>query len=820
MESKYIQIIGARENNLKNVSINIPKYKLIAITGMSGSGKSSFAIDILQKECQRQYLESMSMISDGLNKPRVDKIIGLSPSISIGQRVLSNNPRSTVGTYSEILTYLRILYAKLATRTCPTCGHLIPPTFEITEEIDFHEQQCPSCNTKLQPLKMSSFSFNKVDGACKTCLGLGEVTSVDYSLLINEDKTISEGGFYLWNSELFGEHYAKCLEKCASHYGFDFDVSKKIGDFNKLEKMVFYYGVDNQDFINMFPSVKKPKRVVDGYFEGVKTYIDKKIKESTTKKLNNPTINRALRKQVCPTCRGDKLGFDGLHATINEKTICEISKYSILELQVFMKKLIDTLSIVETKIVETIVYDIEKRIKNIIKINLGYLSIDRPISTLSGGENQRLRLTNILDSGLTGVLYILDEPTTGLHPEDTSTLLSAVKKLRDLGNTVIVIEHDMDFVRECDYVIDFGIGAGVHGGNIISYGSVADVSKNKYSVTAPFLIPNKHPISSSTLNIDNYLTIKDVNVHNLKSVSCKVPLGKLVSFVGLSGSGKSSFVINGIYDRIKNDTNASTSIDGLEHISQVIKIDQLPIGKQSRSNVATYSEVYTLIRELYASLPNAKKNKLKASNFSFNVKGSRCPKCEGLGVIPLDMQFLEDVEVICPVCNGQRFKKEVLSVTYKDKSISDILDATIIENIETFKDQKGIIKILNTLDEVGLGYLKLGQSTTTMSGGECQRLKLSKELSKGVDGHILYILDEPTTGLHPKDNIKLIQLLKKLVSKNNSVFVIEHCTQLIVASDYIIELGPGAGNLGGNIIAKGTPYDIINNKNSIIRRYL
>ncbi len=820
MRNEFIKISGARENNLKNISVSIPKYKLVALTGVSGSGKSSFAMDILQKECQRQYLESMGMVTDGLNKPKIDSIEGLSPSISVGQRVLSRNPRSTVGTYTEILTYLRILYAKLATRICVNCKGEIPPNFDEDEGIDFQDNNCPHCKTKLQHLSMASFSFNKTEGACKKCKGIGTITSADYSKLLDEEKTIKDGAFYLWQSELFAEHYSKNLEKCAQHYGFEFDVNKKVKDYNELERLVLFYGVDSDEFKKLFPNIKKPKRVADGNVEGIMNFIDKKIIESATKKLNNPILNSALIQTKCTECDGTRLGFDGRNAVLNKKTITEISKFTMFEMIQFINDTKNTLSDSAKIIAKPVITDVLKRVKGIEKIGLDYLSIDRPVFTLSGGESQRLRLVSILESGLTGVLYILDEPTTGLHAQDTKLLLKSIKRLRDLGNTVIVIEHDMDFVKQCDYVIDFGVGAGSLGGDIVAEGTPLEVAKNKISKTAKYLDNNKVELSNKKVNFNNCIEVNNAYMHNLKNVSVKIPLGHLVSFAGVSGSGKSSLVFDVIEKYASGKKVKAEKILGIENLGGIIKIDQSAIGRQIRSNVATYSEVFTLIRELFSRQPEAKKLKLKPADFSFNVKGARCEKCEGLGVIPLDMQFLDDVEVVCPVCKGHRFKKKILSVRYNEKNISDILNATVLENIEFFKENKDILKKLNTIDEVGLSYLKLGQSTTTLSGGESQRLKLSKELAKGNNYHTLYLLDEPTTGLHPADSEKLLKLLKKLVLQNNSVFIIEHEINMLKNSDYIIELGPLGADKGGEIIAKGTPLEISLNENSLTGKFL
>ncbi len=815
MRNEFIKIIGARENNLKNISVEIPKYKLVALTGMSGSGKSSFAMDILQKECQRQYLESMGMVTDGLNKPQVDSIIGLSPSISVGQRVLSNNPRSTVGTYTEILTYLRILFAKLSVRICPNCNAEIPPNFDEDEEIDFIDTSCPHCNAYLHHLSMASFSFNKTEGACQKCSGVGVVKDIDFSKLIDKNLTIKEGAIKIWGNRTFWEHYSAIHEACGKHYGFNFDVSKPVKDFNELEMLVLLDGVDCEGFKNRFPNVKKPKRVMDGYVEGLRTFVNKKVVESATKKVANTVISNAIGSTPCDECGGTRLGFVGRTAKLNGKTIVQVSTYTLSSLVEFLQDVLSSLSPSAKEIATVVIGDILKRVKGIVKIGLEYLSIDRPVNTLSGGESQRIRLASILESGLTGVIYILDEPTTGLHARDTSLLLTAIKKLRDLGNTVIVIEHDIDFVKHCDYVIDFGVGAGSLGGEIVASGTVAEVSQNESSKTAKYLREEKTKPNDKNISTSRFIEVKNASVHNLKNISVDIPLGQIVSFAGVSGSGKSSLV----FDVIEMRKNAE-SIKGFEHISEVIKIDQSPIGRQSRSNIATYTEVFTLIRELFSSMSEAKKLQLKPADFSFNVKGGRCEKCEGLGVISLDMQFLDDVEVTCPVCKGHRFKKKILSVLYKGKSISDVLNMTVLENLDFFEGNKEIYRKLCVINEVGLAYLKLGQSTTTLSGGECQRLKLSKELAKGNSSNILYLLDEPTTGLHPSDSEKLLILLKRLVFEGNSVFVIEHNTEILSRSDYIIELGPFGGDKGGEVIAKGTPFEISLSDKSITGRYL
>lgn len=821
MIKNTIDIRGAKENNLKNIDISIPKYKLVAITGPSGSGKSTLAMDILQRECQRQYMESLGLLADGINKPNVDKIIGLSPSISVSQRAIGSSSKSTVGTYTEILTFLRILYAKLGVRRCSHCSEKINPSFENEKdaEIDKKKITCPHCKKKLDSLSMANFSFNKPEGACKTCNGFGTVTDIDLSKVVDDNLSIREGAFVLWQGEVFGNHYGEVLENCAKHYGFEFNANKKVKDYNDLEKIVFYKGVDSKEFKELFPNVKKPKRVMDGYFKGIYTFMKEKADLSNSKEIQDKKITIAFSKIKCPDCNGSRLNEESRNVTINNISIEQVIKYDLETLEKWIDELYLNLHNPAKKIVEPIITDLLSRSRNIIKIGLPYLSIDREVSTLSGGESQRLKLSNIIDSSLTGVIYILDEPTTGLHPKDVSKLLKALKVLRDLGNTVVVIEHDTDFINECDYIIDFGPEAGVNGGNIVAYGTVEDLKNNENSVTGKYLKNNKIVLKNNPINLNNSLTVKNAHVNNLKNIDVKIPLNEIVCFTGVSGSGKSSLVFDVISNYINGEKTMCDRIEGVSRISSTIIIDQKPIGRQSRSNIATYTDTFTLIRELYANLEDSKKKKLKTSDFSFNVACGRCENCQGLGTISLDMQFMDDIEVVCPVCNGHRFKKKILEVKYQDKNISDILNMTVDEAIDMFEMNREIQHKLKNLNEVGLGYLKLGQSTTTLSGGECQRLKLSKELGKTNNGHILYILDEPTTGLHPKDIEKILNLLNKLKEKGNSIFVIEHALEVITFADYIIDLGKDGGHRGGNIIACGTPEEIAKS-DSYTARYI
>lgn len=821
MNNGYIEIMGAKEHNLKNISVKIPKNKLVAITGPSGSGKSTFAMNILQRECQRQYMESMGLITDGLNKPNVDKIVGLSPAIGVSQRQLSGNKNSTVGTYTEILTYLRILYAKLGIRECSNCHKPINPSFnqEDTAEIDNHKVKCPHCLAELDKLTMASFSFNKPEGACKTCNGLGEITDIDITKIVDENLTIGEGAVVFWSADMFGKFYGDILENCGKHYGFKFDTSKKIKDYSDLERLVFYHGVDSSEFKKRYPNIKPPKKVNDGYFKGVLTFMKEKAHENAKKKKKNSKLTSSFITTTCPECNGSRVGFDGRTVTVKGKTLPEICCFDMKELYQWLNSL--ALNEDEKVIVSAVISDLKKRIGNLVKIGLTYLSLNRSVSTLSGGEAQRIKLSNIIDSGLTGVLYILDEPTTGLHPHDGKRLLHSLKQIRDLGNTVLVIEHDMDFVNECDHVIDFGPESGIHGGEITAEGSPESLKTNPDSLTGKFLSGiNLSPLNITSSSPYSWINVKNAYSHNLKNINVDIPLNTFVCFTGVSGSGKSSLVfdvINKFYEKGKANCD---DVEGLWQVNRVLKVDQKPMGRMSRSNVATYTEVFGLIRNLFSNQRASKLKGLKPSSFSFNVKGGRCEKCQGMGVISLDMQFLEDVEIQCPHCKGHRFKKEILEIEYNGLNISQVLDLTVEEAIDHFFLLKDIVLRLENLKEVGLGYLKLGQSTSTLSGGECQRIKLSKELGRDSDKGTLYILDEPTTGLHPKDIAMIMKLLYKLRMKGNTIFVIEHSLDVIAGSEYIIDMGQDGGSDGGTVLASGSVQDIMNHETSYTGMYL
>ncbi|HHV28102.1 excinuclease ABC subunit UvrA [Acetivibrio mesophilus] len=842
----YIIIKGAKENNLKNISLSIPKNKLVVLTGLSGSGKSTLAFDTLQKECQRQYMESMGMVTDFISKPNVDAIIGLSPSISVDQYVSNRNPRSTVGTVTEVFTYLRILFAKLGQRPCPKCGEIISPKFEVSENantdmwdgelnegivINSDEAvgenegsteefgntiQCSNCGELLPELTMSHFSFNRPDGACPECTGLGVTSTPNISMIINEDLSIKDGAVEGWY-DYHKAKYLDVLKSAAKHYGFSFDEDAPIKEYTQVQKDLLLYGVSSSQFRRHYPKVKPPNSIANGRFEGVITALMRRYAESANDTSSREKIEKMLIQKVCPSCNGTRLKEESRKVTVAGKSIIDISNLSLFQLSEWVASLPKFISSEGMNICLPIISDLSERLKRLINVGVGYLKMERSASTLSAGESQRLRLASLLGSGLTGVLYVLDEPTVGLHAIDTKRLITVMRQLRDLGNTVLVIEHDVEIMRAADYIIDIGPGAGKNGGEVVAIGAPEEVGKNKNSITGRHLsgvdfiqIP-----SSRRKGNGKYISITNAYEHNLKNISVDIPLGMLAVLSGVSGSGKSTLMFDIIgraaeihFSNMDKVLCKCDSVNGLEYINNVITIDQSPIGRTPRSNAATYTDVFKSIRNLYAELSETKIKGIQAKHFSFNVPGGRCEKCKGAGVLSISMHFLPNVQVRCPACHGRRFKREILNIKYNGYSISDVLDMSIQEAVSVFKDIKPIYEKMSLMEEVGLGYLQLGQAATTLSGGEAQRVKLAKELSKNKKGHTLYLLDEPTTGLHPHDVHKLIPLLQRLVEAGNTVVVIEHNLDVISVADWIIDFGPEGGDAGGEIVAQGTPEQV------------
>jgi len=933
----HINVRGACEHNLKNIDVKIPHGKLTVITGLSGSGKSSLAFDTIYAEGQRRYVESLSAYArqflQMMQKPDVDGIDGLSPAISIEQKTTSKNPRSTVGTITEIYDYMRLLFARIGVPYSPATGkpiksqtisqmvdrikstpdgtrllllapiirdrkgeykkeiqtlqkqgfqrikidgkiyeidetpklnkktkhnisvvvdrliirkemghrlsgsietalHLtegimIVENVKTKEEILFSSKfSCPVSGFTIDEIEPRLFSFNSPHGACSDCDGLGVKLSFDPSLIIPDEKlSLNEGAIKAWSHRPTG-YYMQTLEAVAKHYKQSINTP-----WNKLSKecqKAVLYGSDGKNIKITFDDGDRIYQT-NKSFEGVIPNLSRLWRETQSHKRRED-ISKFQASKPCSSCNGDRLNQKALSIKINKKTISDISKLSILDAKIWFKKLEKTLTKKQSEIAKNILKEINERLNFLNNVGLSYITLSRSSGTLSGGEAQRIRLASQIGSGLTGVLYVLDEPSIGLHQRDNDQLLETLKHLRDIGNTVLVVEHDEDAIRSADYLIDMGLGAGVHGGEIIAKGSPSKVLKSKKSLTAQYLTGKKKIITPKIRRKPKkgkWIEIIGASQNNLKNQKARFPLGVLTCVTGVSGSGKSTLVNETLYKALSRKINKSKlvagkhkDIKGTEQIDKIVNIDQSPIGRTPRSNPATYTGAFTPIREWFASLPQAKARGYKAGRFSFNVKGGRCEACEGDGVTKIEMHFLPDVYVTCDICNGKRYNRETLEIKYKDKSISDILDMTVEEAVIFFNSVPSIYKKMETLNRVGLGYIKIGQAATTLSGGEAQRVKLSKELSKRSTGKTLYILDEPTTGLHFEDIRKLLEVLHELVEKGNSIIIIEHNMEVIKTADHIIDLGPEGGNEGGKIIATGTPEKIITCKQSYTGHYL
>ncbi|MBI2483293.1 excinuclease ABC subunit UvrA [Candidatus Uhrbacteria bacterium] len=943
-----ITIRGARVHNLKSVNAEIPRGKLTVLTGLSGSGKSSLAFDTIYAEGQRRYVESLSAYARQflgvMDKPDVDSIEGLSPTISIDQRTVSHNPRSTVGTITEIYDYVRLLFARIGRPHCPQCGRevvrqtidqivdrlftleegtrvlLLAPLIRdqkgehkaILKKVDQagysrvrldgvvytideaasltvdkqkkhslevvvdrvtvdpsersriadsaetaldlangllvaavlndadQEQEvllfsqlfsCPACGVSIPELEPRNFSFNSPHGACPTCSGLGSLLELDADLIIpNKTLTIAQGAIRPWTKVFANQSWMyQTLERVAVVHGFT--TATPVKDLTKQQLDVILYG--------------------DGGFQGVIPYLEQKHKETDSEYIRSE-IEHYMRSSPCPACHGERLRPEALAVTVAGKNIAVVTGLSIEDAAAFFVSLAratenavpttgkgktakrthhdaPVLDAREAKIAAIVLKEITARLTFLQNVGLDYLTLDRAASTLSGGEAQRIRLATQIGSALTGVIYILDEPSIGLHQRDNDKLLTTLQELRDLGNTVIVVEHDEATMRAADYLIDIGPGAGEHGGRIIAAGTPAEIAKHPESLTGKYLSGALAIASPAAYRRGNgkLITIKGATEHNLKNVDVAIPLGKLVCITGVSGSGKSTLMIdilsrflNQKFYNAKDAPGKHKTITGVEHIDKVIDIDQSPIGRTPRSNPATYTGVFTPMRELYAELPEAKVRGYKAGRFSFNVVGGRCEACQGDGMVKIEMQFLPDVYVECEECHGKRYNREALEIHYKGRHISDVLNMTVEEARAFFATIPAIAEKLEILEEVGLGYVKLGQSATTLSGGEAQRIKLATELSRRATGRTLYILDEPTTGLHFADIDRLLKVLGKLVDVGNTVLVIEHNLDVIKSADWVIDMGPEGGVHGGEVVVAGTPKDIAKEKRSITGKYL
>jgi excinuclease ABC subunit A len=824
-----IVIRGARLHNLKNVTLSIPKNRFVVLTGLSGSGKSTLGFDILNKEGQRQYLESLGFIAGGLSKPPVDSISGLSPTISIDQHLTNHSPRSTVGTATEIYTFMRVLFARLGHRPCSNCGKDVPPSFdpssqEWAEDTSADDDSaspegtypCPHCGAPVHEIGMAHFSFNKPDGACPTCTGLGTIHQANLTRLVDENKSILDGAITGWDIHYIN-HYTSTLQAAANYYGFNFDFSLPVKDYTGQQRDLLFYGVDNPLFRRHFPDISPPTTVRQGRFEGITTNLLRRYADRVSDTEYREKMEEFLVTQICPDCEGTRLRPESRVITVTGQTIIELSRLPLTELGNWVKTLPTYLSTAEMLVAEPILDNLNAGIFRLVEVGAGYLTMERPSTSLSAGEAQRLRLASLLGSGLSGVLYVFDEPTIGLHHRDTQRLIEVLRRLRDLENTVIVIEHDLEMIAAADYVVDFGPGAGKHGGMVVAAGNPGEVAEQHGSLTGDYLAGRASiPKPAHRRKPDGKaLTIKGARQHNLQNITVSFPLGVLVAVTGVSGSGKSSLVFD-ILDRSlrkrfygSGETpGVHDTIEGAEFLEKIITIDQEHIGRLPRSNAATYSDTFTPIRETFAATPEARSRGLTARHFSFNVPGGRCPRCEGAGILTVKMHFLPDVEVRCPACHGRRFTRETLAVHYHGYDISQVLDMTVEEALELFKEIPSINSRLKVLSDVGLGYLQLGQPATTLSGGEAQRVKLAKELGRRAIGRTLYLLDEPTTGLHLADTARLLVILQRLVEAGNTVVVVEHNLELVKVADWVIDLGPEGGAAGGKLIAQGTPEEI------------
>src|ERR687895_869566 len=850
MAADELVVHGAREHNLKDITVRLPRNALICVTGLSGSGKSSLAFDTIYAEGQRRYVESLSAYArqflQMMEKPDVDHIDGLSPAISIDQKTTSRNPRSTVGTVTEIYDYLRLLYARIGKPHCPVCGKPIagqsleaivdqvlqlPEATKFTvnapvdgESMTFSERfACPDHGVSLPELQPRIFSFNSPHGACPRCTGLGAQQEIDPELLV-PDPTLSlgEGALVPWSVGGSG-FYESVIQGIADRYEIDLDAPWQ--DLSEKHQNLFLNGTDGDRVYVQYRNRLGRRRSYMLAFEGIVPSLQRRYRE-TDSSQQRERIEEYMSFRPCPTCKGARLKPEVLAVTIGDRNIHEFTRMSVTRAIEFL----DELELTETEqlIGARIIKEIRERLTFLENVGVGYLQLTRAAATLSGGEAQRLRLATQIGSQLVGVLYILDEPSIGLHQRDNGKLIATLERLRDLGNTVLVVEHDEQMMRSADWLVDMGPGAGEHGGEVVAEGDAERVMATPASVTGRFLSREREIAVPERREHDNgAFRVLGAREHNLKSIDVEIPLGKFVCVTGVSGSGKSTLVNEIVYKSLANRLHrmrakpgAHTAVEGIDQFDKVIEIDQKPIGRTPRSNPATYTDLFTHIRELYSLTPEAKVRGYKPGRFSFNVKGGRCETCKGDGQIKIEMHFLPDVYVPCETCHGKRYNRETLEVRFKGKSISDVLEMSVEEALEFFAKIPKIRRRLQTLHDVGLDYVKLGQPATTLSGGEAQRVKLAAELSKIATGRTLYILDEPTTGLHFADIEKLLDVLQRLVDAGNTVLVIEHNLDVIKQADWIVDLGPEGGEAGGEVIAVGTPEQVAEVEESFTGRFL